>query len=72
MKMPITWYENNIKNMKKNLQQLLCEHHKMEVTMGMARSEIAILEDQIRAAKEQGKDGFDQDKFLKKRANRSK
>ena len=67
MKMPIEWHENCVKNqkayrekVKDGMDQTIRDYQRL-------CADIDKKEQQIKEAKRQGKDGFDADKFLKKR-----
>lgn len=67
MKMSIAWHENCLKNMKASLEHYISKLAFAQKEVDRSKKDIYILEDQIRIAKQKGKDGFDSEKFLQKR-----
>jgi uncharacterized protein (DUF3084 family) len=66
MKMPITWHENNLKNRRSSLQRKTEELQRLQASIDASEKELVELEAQIVYAKRLGKDGFDEEKFMKK------
>ncbi len=69
VKCAISWHEECLKNEKSSLQDLLKEKKRMDERILRLSQQIAFYQVQIDTAKENGKDGFDQEKYLKKIKN---
>lgn len=68
MKMPIEWHEECLVNHHASLNRIKQEFKRHEENLLRATSEYEFRKLQIEEAKRQGKDGFDSERFLKKRA----
>ncbi len=67
MKMPMGWHEWCLKNSKENLAREEETFARLTAAIERFRKQVAFHEAQIAEAQRQGKDGFDQDKFMKKK-----
>jgi len=71
MKMPIEWHEQCLENSEKSLREkeAYLDHFIDQETLAIERlrKECELVRQQIAEAKRQGKDGFDAEKFMKKR-----
>jgi septal ring factor EnvC (AmiA/AmiB activator) len=67
MKMSIAWHERCLNNQKESLKDLYRKVINAQDDYDRLRKMILVLEDQIRIAKQKGKDGFDNERFLIKR-----
>lgn len=65
MKYPVSWYQDNLKNMKDNLsrEENVLQHQEEKIVV--LKEHIDILEEQIKKAIMLKKDSFDSDKFNK-------
>ena len=63
MKMPVSWYEQNLSAMKSSLAREEKTLSNQENKVHRLKSNIAILKAKIDRAKSEGKDSFDQDKY---------
>ena len=68
MKMPIEWHEKQLKTYRKYHEELLIAVHYATANAKISERCIYVLEQQSEEAKCQGKDGFDAERFLKKRS----
>ena len=68
MKMPMAWHEECLRNQRTHYERELARLKVMQDELERTRVDINIYEYQIAKAKEQGKDGFDREKFNRKRA----
>lgn len=62
-KMPIEWYKKNLANLKISVARAEEEAIAADSRYVRIRAEYLKLEAQISRAEEEGKDGFDQDKY---------
>lgn len=69
--MPIVWHENGLKSMQHRLAEHEAALIRAEAEIFRRKSMILKLEFQIAEAKRQGKDGFDESRFLQPRAKLS-
>ena len=67
MKRPIEWHENDLKTAMAYHAELYDAMISAIQNFERSSDEIKFMDMQIEEAKRQGKDGFDADKFLKKR-----
>jgi hypothetical protein len=67
MKFPIEWHEQCLENMKKNYEREAEAVARMQQRLDRHGIEIEIYRQKIQEAKARGKDGFDSEKFLKRR-----
>lgn len=72
MKMSINWHENNLKNSKISLQNMIGDFERQNkyylIQINKIKESNVLLEEQIIEAKRQNKDGFDDEKYLIKRS----
>ena len=68
MKRSIKWHEGCLENMKASEERLIEVWQRAGAAAHKARREIELRELQINEAKAQGKDGFDSERFLIKKA----
>lgn len=66
-KMPIKWHKECLKNSEENLKRERKHHNEIAERLRDHELRNAIYREQIRRAEEEGRDGFDADKFNKKR-----
>ena len=66
MKMSIFWHEECLKNMISNAEKKEEQLKRMSDDLLRTRDEISFLEQQIKEAKKKHKDGFDNERFLRK------
>jgi hypothetical protein len=67
MKMPIRWHEDGLRCMKQHheVKELRCKDILQQLERD--RQEISFYEHQIETARSENRDGFDRDRFLKRR-----
>lgn len=64
MKMKIKWHEECLKNRKCSLEYKLEELHRLNKEIEGSSWAVQVYENQIKEAIQQGKDGFDSERFL--------
>ena len=67
MKMPIEFHEDNLKNRKRNIERMEEDLAVFKLRIACSKKDIDFLSLQVEEAKKQGKDGFDDERFLIKR-----
>ena len=67
MKMSIKWHEECLYNQKKSLEGYLRNLKHMQERVESLTKSTDFYESQIKEAREQGKDGFDSERFMVKR-----
>jgi len=70
MKQPIAWHETNLRNRMLHARALEREIQSKNEDLKRMQLEIMQLQHQISMAKMMGKDGFDEERFLKKKGDR--
>lgn len=68
MKKPISWHEECLKNWRATHKEKMARLMAIADECERSRIDIEIYEYQIKRAKQEGRDGFDRDKFGKSRA----
>ena len=63
MKMPVSWYEQNLKNMVSSLEREKTILQQQQDRVYRYALDVAKLEAQIKRAKDEGRDSFDSDKY---------
>lgn len=67
MKMPIEWHKENLKNQIIFLNNKIAELHALQNDINRIKEQVAFQEEQIKEAIKRNKDGFDAERFLKKK-----
>ena len=67
MKMSIDWHKRNLENMKSYRDRVALDIERRQLDLSRQESDITFLTEQIETAIKEGRDGFDDDKFLLKR-----
>ena len=63
MKMPVSWYEQNLKNLISSLEREKTILQQKQDLIYRYTLDVAKLEAQIKRAKDEGKESFDSDKY---------
>lgn len=63
MKMPVSWYEQNLKNLVSSLEREKTILQQQQDKVHRCTIDVAKLEAQIKRAKDEGKESFDSDKY---------
>jgi hypothetical protein len=71
MKFAIAWHEQNLINRGKHLANQEANLLQMQKDVGAAREEYLFAEKQIEQAKAKGLDGFDSERFLRPRKEKT-
>lgn len=72
MKFAIEWHQRCLVNGKKSLEQDKERLKSLKEDIKISEKRISFYEEQINEAIKKGKDGFDSDKFMKKKARAGK
>lgn len=67
MKCRIEWHKTNLDNMKFYRDRVALDIERRQLDLARQEADIAFLTEQIETAIKQGKEEFDEDKFLHKR-----
>ena len=67
MKMSIKWHEECLYNQKRSLEGYLRNLQRMQEQVANLAKSTDFYETQIKEAREQGRDGFDSERFMAKR-----
>lgn len=70
MKFSIEWHKKCLKEREKSVEEIISKINALKSRLQIDISENLFLTYQIEQAELKNKDGFDQDKFLKKRAKK--
>ena len=68
MKMPVSWHKERLANLGISMEHTIRQVEQLQCTLQRLADEHAVLRAQIKRAEEEGRDGFDQEKFGIKRA----